>query len=129
MMAARLTGAVTRAAEVTSKADLVAYAAARKYGKETGGIVVDGMAVATDDRSKMMLLGARVAAQNDAEFSTAWKMADGTWQTVSAAAIIAISDAVLAHVDGCFQTEKSVDAAIEAGTVTTTAEIDALFAA
>lgn len=104
------------------------YAAAKRWEKETGGIEINGLTVATDDRSKTMISGARVAAQNDPEFLTQWKAADGTFATINAAAIIAISDAMLAHVSHCFAIEAQVLAEIEAGTISTVEQIDAAFA-
>lgn len=103
---------------------LSTYAAAKRYIVETGGIVVSGVAVATDDRSKTMLLGARVKADADVDFTTEWKTPDG-FLSIDAITIVAISDAVLAHVDACFATEASVLSAIEAGTISSIAEIDA----
>ncbi|WP_235923372.1 DUF4376 domain-containing protein [Brucella tritici] len=109
-------------------ADLVAYAANKRWLKETGGIEINGLTVATDDRSKTMISGARVAAQNDPNFTTQWKGADGSFVTIDAAAVIGISDAMLAHVSNCFATEAQVLADIEAGTISTTEQIDAAFA-
>lgn len=108
--------------------DLVAYAADRRWRKEVGGIDADGVPVATDDRSKLMITGARIAAMADAGWSTIWHGANGETYPIGAAAMIAISDAVQAHVNAGFQTFVTVKAAIEAGTMTTTAEIDAAFA-
>jgi len=42
-----------------------------------------------------------------------------------ASQIVAISDAVLAHVDACFSAESSVLTAIDSGTIATMADIDA----
>lgn len=103
---------------------LVSYAAQKRWQVETGGIVVGGVSVATDDRSKVMIIGARVKADADPNFTTEWKTPAG-FQTINAATIIAISDAVLAHVDACFAVEAIVLAEIAAGTITTTNEIDA----
>lgn len=45
-----------------SKADLLSYAADKRWQVETGGLVIGGVPVATDDRSKIMIIGARVKA-------------------------------------------------------------------
>lgn len=105
------------------------YASAKRWEKEVGGIVVNGLTVATDDRSKTMISGARVAAQNDPNFTTQWKGADGSFVTIDAAAVIGISDAMLAHVSNCFATEAQVLVDIEAGAITTVEQVDAAFAA
>lgn len=114
--------------EQPAPVSLEAYAADKRWHRENGGIVVGGVPVATDDRSKMMIMGARIKASDDAGFTTQWKTPDG-FVTLDAAALIAISDAVLAHIDQCFGIEAGVLAAIDAGTITTAGQIDAAFAA
>lgn len=109
-------------------ADLSAHAAQSRWEKETGGFTLNGMHIATDDRSKIMISGARVAAEADPNFTTQWKGADGAFVTLDAAMIMAISNAVSTHVSNCFALEAQVLAQIEAGTITTAAEIDAVFA-
>ena len=104
------------------------YVAAKRWEKEVGGIEVDGLFIATDDRSKMMISGARVAAQGNPEFSTQWKTATGDFLMVDAATIIAVSDAVLDHVAQCFAVEASITADLQSGADFTFADIDEIFA-
>lgn len=108
--------------------ELIAYTAQKRWEKEVGGTELSGLAVHTDDRSKALIMGARIAAEADPDFTTDWKTADGSFVTIDAATIISVSNAVLAHVAACFAIEAQVIAAIEAETITTTAEIDAAFA-
>ncbi|WP_235918388.1 DUF4376 domain-containing protein [Brucella anthropi] len=108
--------------------DLPAYAAQKRWEKENGGIIVGGAQIATDDRSKVMISGARVAAEKEPNFSTEWKAADGSFLTVNAAMVIAISDAMLAHVSNCFAIEAQVLTDIESGLITTPQEVDTAFA-
>lgn len=108
--------------------DLISLAAALRWRKETGGIELGGMAIATDDRSKLMLSGARIAAMADPELVTRWKTPSG-WVDLTAAQIIAISDAVQEHVAECFALEADVSDQIEAGTITTIEEVDSAFSA
>lgn len=105
--------------------ELIAHAAARRWQVETAGITAGGVMVATDDRSKSLIMGARMAADKDPGFTTRFKPVGGGFVTVDAPAIIAISDALLAHVAACFAIEAQVVADIDAGIITTTAEIDA----
>jgi hypothetical protein len=104
------------------------YVAAKRWEAEVGGIEVDGLLIATDDRSKMMISGARVAAQGNPEFSTQWKTATGEFLMVDAATIIAVSDAVLDHVAQCFAVEAAITADIKTGVDFTFADIDEIFA-
>ena len=117
------------APHVAPVVDLVTHAADRRWQKEVGGIVVDGIPVATDDRAKLMITGARVAAMADPAWTTTWHGTDGNSYPVDAAAMVAISDAVQAHVNATFATFATVKAAIEAGAITTAAQVDAAFAA
>lgn len=107
--------------------DLKAYAADKRWRKEVGGIVVNGVPIATDDRSKQMIMGARLAAEADPNFTTPWVANDNSVHTLSAAEVIAISNAVLAHVAGCFATYATVAPQIESGAIAGAAQIDAAF--
>lgn len=109
------------------KRNLIAYAADRRWRREVGGIVVEGVPVATDDRSKVMIVGARVAAAADPAWSTTWHGADGQVYPIDAATMIAISVEVEAHVNSGFATFAQVKADIEAGTITSTAQVDVAF--
>ena len=109
-------------------ADLTAYAADARWRKEVGGITISGIPIATDDRSKQMIMGARIAADADDTFTTSWD-AGGTVVPLDAATIIAVSNAVLAHVNECFMIYATVQAGIAAHTITKTAQIDAAFGA
>lgn len=108
--------------------DLPAYAADKRWQKEVGGIIFNGVPIATDDRSKQMIMGARVAADADANFTTPWVGVDGNVYPLDAQSIIAISNAVLQHVANCFSIFASVKAQIDSNTITTTQQIDEAFA-
>jgi Domain of unknown function (DUF4376) len=112
---------------VLSKEQLTAYAASVRYNKEIGGITINGLPIATDDRSKQMILGARIASDSDPNFSTIWVGSDGKLYPIDAAGIIGISQAVLGHVNNCFEIFAQVQQSIASGTITTPVEIDAAF--
>lgn len=114
-------------APTVTQDQLLAYAADRRWRREVGGILVGTVPVATDDRSKIMIMGARVAAAASPDWETVWHGADGQTYPINAAAMIAISNAVEAHVNATFATFATVKAEIEAGEITTLAEIDAEF--
>jgi len=107
--------------------DLLNYAADKRWQKEVGGIEFGGIPVATDDRSKSMIIGARLAADADPAWSTMWVGADGVVYPIDAAAIVAISDAVQAHVNACFTLYAAVKAGIDDGDVTSAEQIDTAF--
>lgn len=101
-----------------SKEQLLAHLAAHRWAVETVGIQLNGMTVATDDRSKTMIMGARVAAMANPDHVVNWKMPDGSWAPLDAATITAVSDAVLDHVNRCFARESDVAELITAGDIT-----------
>lgn len=94
----------------------LAELSAIRWRKETGGTVVNNVTIATDDRSKIMIEGARSAAEANANYTVNWKVAAGQFTPLTAAQIISISDAVRAHIQGCFNTEQSLSASIAAAT-------------
>ncbi|MDO8840673.1 MAG: DUF4376 domain-containing protein [Parvibaculum sp.] len=107
---------------------LAAHAADTRWQVECGGLEAGGVQIATDDRSKMMIGFAQARALANPAYMTGWKGADGAFVMLDASVVIAIANAVAAHVEACFALEATVLAAIAAGTMTTTAEIDAAFA-
>jgi hypothetical protein len=107
--------------------DLLSYASDKRWKVETGGITVGGVPIHTDDRSKLMLMGARLEAQADPLLIKSWVASDGSIYPLSAEQIIALSDAVAQHVTDCFERFAQVKTAIDADQISTTAEVDAAF--
>lgn len=108
-------------------AGLLAYASRQRWKKEVGGIEVGGVNIATDDRSKQMIMGARIAAQADEDFTTTWVASDGAIVELNAAQVIGISNAVLAHVQLCFSTFATVKIGIDNNSITTRSQVDEAF--
>lgn len=107
--------------------DLYAHAAEARWRYEVGGIKMGLMTIATDDRSKTLIMGARMAADLDPAFTTAFKTSSGDFITVDAPTVILLSNMLLNHVAIAFAKEAQVTTAIKDGTITTTDEIDAAF--
>lgn len=113
-----------QAAAVPTKPQLLAQAQARRRSVEIGGITVGGVPVYTDPESQAKLHAARTAAKEDAQYTLDWKAAGGTFVTLDAATIIALADAVRAHVQACFSAERAVATKINNNTYTTFAQVD-----
>lgn len=113
-------------APVVVQVNLSTYAAAVRYGKETGGFVYQGHPIATDESSQGKIgnaaLGATVVG---ASFSTDWKCSDGSFVTLNQAGMMGMATAILGYINACYATEAAIDAAITASTITTAAQIDA----
>lgn len=96
------------------KADHKAAATDLRWQKETAGILIGGVPVATDDRSKTLILGKRAKARENPEMTFRWKAASGDWVELTGTQIIAIADAVADHVQACFDREGEMHDAIDA---------------
>jgi hypothetical protein len=109
---------------------LLAYAAAKRLEVETGGITVNGAPIATDRGSQAMIGNAYAYVQASGAESVSYKATTG-FVTLTADQFKAVALAVGAHVQACFAAEAEVDAGINASpaTITTFAQIDAVFAA
>lgn len=91
--------------------------AARRYEAEVGGITLNDIHIATDDRSKLLINGAALEATFDPAYTMQWKTADG-FVELTGEQVIGIARAVRAHVQACFDREAELFAALEAGTFT-----------
>ena len=108
------------------KTALKAYAAARRYAIETGGTTVGGIAIDTTRESQGKLTAAWAKAKSDPAFQiNNWKTSQGAFVTLNNATIIVLGDAVLAHVQACFDAEAAAFAGIDDDTITSTAQVDA----
>lgn len=109
------------------KADLTAYAKSASYAKETGGFTFNGHVIASDDRSKSLILGSYTAAVANPAWTDTWSEDDGDYN-LDATAITAMFNAMTAFVSACFAKRREVLASITTGTITTTTAIDEAFA-
>ena len=89
--------------------------AERRWRVETAGLTVDGLAIATDDRSKLLINGAAVEAMLDPSYQMQWKTPAG-FVELTASQVLAVARAVRAHVQACFDREAELLAQLDAGT-------------
>jgi hypothetical protein len=95
------------------KAQKIAKLANVRWQKETGGMSFNGMPLSTDVVSQTKYIGALVGVQIDPLTTLNWKLSDGTFVTLDAAAITAVAMAVRAHIQACFDNEATIRATIE----------------
>ena len=105
------------------KAAKKAEIAQARYNAEIAGVTVNGVSIKTDRESQGLITGAALKAMQDSTYTCRWKGIDG-FVTLDATQIIAIADAVRAHVQGCFDHEAELLPLIEAAT--TEAELEAI---
>lgn len=95
--------------------------AARRYRAECSGVVVDGQRFEADRDSQGRVVGAVVAAQQalaaGQPFSLGWKTRGG-WAQLDAEQMVAVANAVMAHVQACFERESEMLDALDAGEYT-----------
>jgi hypothetical protein len=94
------------------KAKAFTHLADRRWQAEIGGISINGSIIATDEKSQAKFMGAVVAAMLDANYSVQWKMPGGSFVTFNHDQIIAVGQAMRAHVQACFDREAELSAQI-----------------
>jgi hypothetical protein len=81
--------------------------AAKRYEIETGGIAVNGIIIPTDRDTQMKMMAARIRAKEDAAYTVNWKTPAG-FVPLNSNSVIAIADAMAAHVQACFDHEAAL---------------------
>jgi hypothetical protein len=97
-----------------AKAAKLAALADRRWRAETAGVTVGGLSIPSDAATQSKLTAAVVAAVLDNNYAVNWKLADGTFQMLDHATLIAVAQAVRALVQSCFDREATLSAAISA---------------
>ncbi|WP_159728409.1 DUF4376 domain-containing protein [Methylosinus sp. Ce-a6] len=96
------------------KAAKRAALAERRWRAETAGTIVNGMSMPSDEKTQGKLTAAVVASVLDDAYAVNWKLADGSFALLDHAALIAVAQAVRAHVQSCFDREAQLAAEIDA---------------
>lgn len=91
--------------------------AQRRWQAETGGMTLNGLVVATDDRAKLLLSGAVYKANHDPAYLMNWKTDNGFIQ-IPADQILVIASAMADHVQACFDREAELVQALADGVIT-----------
>ena len=97
--------------------DWPALIAARRFQAETGGAVVEGLAVNTERDSQSLLTGAAFAASLDPDYRIKWKTASG-FAELTGEQVIALATAVRAFVQACFNREAELLGFVADGSIT-----------
>ncbi|WP_253277059.1 DUF4376 domain-containing protein [Pseudomonas fluorescens] len=89
----------------------------RRYTEETRGITFNGLAIDTGRDSQGLITGATLASVLDPSYVCNWKTPVG-FVELNAATLAAVSQAVRAHVQSCFDREAELIAAVQSDTYT-----------
>lgn len=106
------------------KARMLDELAEIKWQRELAGPLFNGVRVEASDRAKTLVLGVRTRAKENANTARRWKIAPGQYVMLDAAALIALGDAIDAHVTACFDREAALADVIVAAT--SHAQLDAV---
>lgn len=108
--------------------NLPAYAAAKRWEREVSGTVWNGWPVLSDRESQSKIIAEAVAIEKGERVDgDPWKFADGEFRPLTNEQMDELAAAVRLHVRNSYGIEAQVLAAIEAGAITTEAQIDAAF--
>lgn len=109
--------------------DLKAYATHRRWLKEIGGTFWNGWPVHTDRESQSKIIAEAVAIEKgERADGDPWKFADGEFRPLTNAEMDSLAAAVRLHIRNSYGIEAQVLTAIEAGAITSEAQIDGAFA-
>lgn len=95
------------------KASLKVDIAAARFEAETSGVMFNGVQIDTERDSQALITGAALAAIIDSGYSLNWKTSTG-FIHLTAPEIIAVAQAVRAHVQSCFDREGELVALVDA---------------
>jgi hypothetical protein len=87
--------------------DKIAILENHRWAMENGGIEVGEIHIQTDRETRANLIGARILARENPDYSIQWKTMDG-FVTLNADQIIYAADLAAAHVQACFAAESAV---------------------
>lgn len=96
---------ITKSANPTEGLNYPAIIAAERFRREKVGVVVSGLLIDTTRDSQALIAGMAVAAMLDATYRCNFKTATD-FVELDASKIMAISSAVRAHIQACFDREK-----------------------
>jgi hypothetical protein len=117
------------APSVYSKSQLAAYSADARYRKASGGCTIGGKPYLTDPVARNTVGSAHDYAVANPGHITDWKLADGTFIQLDEAQLAHVLQQMATFVQACFTCESTNFTGINAGSMTTLAQIDAAFAA
>lgn len=114
-----------------TKAELSAYAMNARWMSEQAGIVIDGIGLPTNDKGQSYISGAYAAALANPTEDKLWQVGNAplAFEVFPNARIRALGLGLNALTQATFDKLADVASAIEGEAITTTAQIDAAFAA
>ena len=106
-----------------TKMRLKAFAANLRWTKQQGGVTLpNGLVINTDDASQAKIHQAYSVLKEGWAPTISYKTEDG-WVDLDLPTMTLVAQTVFTHIQNCFNNEKAIMLEIDAGTITTTAQI------
>jgi hypothetical protein len=124
-----LTATTQYAPDPPSKANLSDYASGKRQNMMTGGTTVNAVPYRTDPLNLASYSLYYAKAKADANFVVNWfNTTTQAWILLRQANLVTLGESMAAFLADCLAREKQAWDGIQNGTITTTAQIDAIFA-
>ena len=108
--------------------DLKYYTIDKRWRTEQGGTTsTAGFPIRTDDRSQAKITGLFTASVEDPTVVTTYQASDQTLHEIDAAGILQLHVDLLTYINACFAVSANTLGQIDAGTITTREQVDAMF--
>ena len=103
------------------------YVSNKRWEIETGGLYLpDQTYIPTDDRTKLLVTGARIKVDTEPTHTIRFKL-NGAFVTLTSEGIVAISNAILEHTQKAFNVEDIIINKINNNEISTEEEVDLIF--
>jgi hypothetical protein len=112
-----------------SKTELLAYNGTARANRASGGVTVTGLPYWSDPVARNAVTSAHDYAVANPGHITDWKLADGTFTQLNEVQLANVLQQMATFVQSCFTCESNNQTAINGGSMTSYAQIDAAFAA
>jgi hypothetical protein len=112
-----------------SKTELLAYNANARFARASGGVSIAGLPYFSDPTARNTIGSAHDYAVANPGHITDWKLADGTFTQLNEVQLAHALQQMATFVQSCFTCESNNQAAINGGSMTSYAQINAAFAA
>lgn len=113
--------------------NLIYYTANARYNRASGGVIVTSLGGSvpflSDPQSRNTVNSAFDYLVHKGSGTVQWKLSDGSFVTLDQTKITTLMSDMAGFVQSCFGVESTTVSGINGGSITTTAEVDAAFAA
>ena len=93
--------------EAAEEASIPLHKSVYHKQRVSDGITINGISIKANDKTERRLMAARIVAKENAAYTVKWEAENGFFE-LNAAQIIAVADALLAHIQKCFAAKEAI---------------------